>query len=82
MKPAPVAATCETLTLPVPVFVNVKGCEVELPTSRLPKFKLDALVESKKVCDGLEFDGVPIPEALIEIGEPPLWPGVITMLPL
>lgn len=82
LNPAPVAATCETLTLPVPVFVSVKACDAELPTSKLPKFKLVELVESKKVCDGLELVGMPTPETPTEIGPPPLWPGVITMAPL
>ena len=81
MYPAPVAATCEILTLPVPVFVSVKACDAELPTSRLPKLKLLVLVESKKVCAGVEFV-VPVPETPTEICPPPLWPGVITMLPL
>jgi hypothetical protein len=35
------------LTLPVPVFVNVKACEVELPTKIFPKLRLLALGESK-----------------------------------
>jgi hypothetical protein len=82
VNPAPVAATCETLTLPVPALVSVKACDAELPTSKLPKFKLLELVESKKVCDGLELVGMPTPETPTEIGPPPLWPGVITMLPL
>jgi hypothetical protein len=47
LNPAPVAATCEMLTLPVPVFVNVKACDVELPTLVFPKLKLLALEESK-----------------------------------
>jgi len=82
VKPTPVAATCETLTLPVPVFVRVKGCEVALPTSRLPKLRLDVLADSKEVCVGLELEGKPLPETGIEICPPPLWPVVITMLPV
>jgi hypothetical protein len=81
-NPAPAAATCEMLTLPVPVFVTVTACDVELPTNVLPKLRLDTLGESKKVCDCVEPDGMPTPETLIEIGPPLLWPGVMTMLPL
>jgi len=80
LNPAPAAATCDMLTLPVPVFVSVKACDAELPTNMLPKLKLLALVESKYDCVGAA--DVPIPEALIEIGLPPLWPGLMTMLPL
>jgi len=47
VNPAPVAATCEMLTLAVPVFVIVKACDAELPTSVFPKFKLVTLVESR-----------------------------------
>ena len=82
LKPEPVTAICETLRLPVPVFVRVNGCEAELPTSELPKFKLDALSESRKVCGGAVFEGVPMPETPTEIGDPPLWPGVMTIVPL
>ena len=63
------------------MFVSVKACDAELPTSKLPKLKLLALAESKKVCAGLEFV-VPVPETPTEICPPPLWPGVIMMLPL
>jgi hypothetical protein len=47
LNPAPIAATCEMLTLSVPVFVNVKACDVELPTKIFPKVRLLALEESK-----------------------------------
>lgn len=47
LNPAPVAATCEMLTLAVPVLVKVMACEAELPTNVLPKLKLLALVESR-----------------------------------
>src|SRR5258708_14632616 len=80
LNPAPAAATCDMLTLPVPVFVSAKVCDTEFPTNVLPKLKLLALVESKYDCVGAA--DVPIPEALIEIGLPPLWPGLMTMLPL
>src|SRR5260370_26613848 len=82
LNPAPAAATCEMLTLPVPVFVSVKACDAEFPTNMLPKLKLLALVESKYDCVCVGVAGVPVPEAPIEIGLPPLWPGLMTMLPL
>ena len=82
LNPTPAAATWEMLTLPVPVLVNVMACDAELPTNMLPKFKLLALVESKYDCVCAGVAGVPVPEALIEIVPPPLWPGLITMLPL
>jgi hypothetical protein len=47
LNPVPVAATCEILTLPVPVFVTVMACDAELPTKVLPKLKLVTLVESR-----------------------------------
>jgi len=80
LNPAPAAATCDMLTLPVPVFVSAKVCDTEFPTNVLPKLKLLALVESKYDCVGAA--DVPVPEALIAIGLPPLWPGLMTMLPL
>lgn len=47
LNPAPVAATCAMLTLPVPVLVKVMAFEAELPNNVLPKLKLLALVESR-----------------------------------
>ena len=82
LNPTPAAATWEMLTLPVPVLVNVMACDAELPTNMLPKLKLLALVESRYDCVCVGVAGVPVPEALIEIVPPPLWPGLITMLPL
>jgi len=35
------------VTLPVPVFVNAKACDAELPTNAFPKLKLLALDESR-----------------------------------
>jgi hypothetical protein len=47
LNPAPVAATCKMLTLPVPEFVSVMACDAELPTSVFPKLRLLVLEESK-----------------------------------
>ena len=80
LNPVPEAVTCETVTLPVPEFATVIVCEAELPTRVLPKFRLVAFVESKYVCVGAA--AMPVPVTPIEIGLPPLWPGVITTLPL
>jgi hypothetical protein len=60
LNPAPVAATCEMVTLPVPVFVSVNACDTELPTRALPKFRLLTLEESKYDCVGV--GDVPVPE--------------------
>ena len=46
-NPEPAMATCEMLTLPVPVFVSATAWEAEPPMRALPKFRLVALVESK-----------------------------------
>jgi hypothetical protein len=35
------------LTLPVPVFVSFKFCDVEVPTRAFPKLKLLVLEESR-----------------------------------
>lgn len=80
LNPVPEAATCESVTLPVPEFVTVIVCDAELPTSVLPKLKLVAFVESKNVCVGAA--AMPVPVTPIEIGLPPLWPGVTMTLPL
>jgi hypothetical protein len=47
VNPAPVIATCEVLTLAVPVFVKESAIEAEVPTKVLPKFRELALAESK-----------------------------------
>jgi len=47
VNPAPVMFTCEIVTLPVPVLVNVTGDEAELPTKVFPKLRLLVLDESK-----------------------------------
>jgi len=43
LKPAPVAATCEMVTLAFPVFVRVTGCLLLLPTGMLPNAMLVGL---------------------------------------
>jgi len=47
LNPAPLAATCEIVTLPAPVFAKVIVCDAELPTSIVPKLRLLALDESR-----------------------------------
>jgi len=47
LNPVPAAATCEMLTLPVPVFVIANACDAELPTRVLPKVRPLRLGESK-----------------------------------
>ena len=69
-NPAPEEAICEMFTLPVPAFVKVSACEVELPTSVLPKLRLDMLAESRKDCVWLELEEAPTPETPMEIGPP------------
>lgn len=46
LKPEPDALAAETVTFAVPEFVNVKGTDALLPTSRLPKLILEGLAES------------------------------------
>jgi len=72
------------VTLPVPVFVSVKGCDVELPTKVLPKLRLLALEESKKDCVGGGAAFVPVPETVTEIVPVPphFLPVRTTMRPL
>src|SRR5258708_39774227 len=81
LNPAPAAATCEMLTLPVPAFVSVKACDAEFPTNMLPKLKLLALLESKYDCVCVGVAGVPAPQALIEIVPPPFCPELPTNPP-
>ena len=52
VNPAPVTATCEMLTLLLPVFVSTIDCEPLAPTRRLPRFREFALAESKYVGAG------------------------------
>ena len=47
LNPVPAAATCEILTLPVPVFVSENACDAEFPTRVFPNVKPLALGESK-----------------------------------
>jgi len=63
VNPVPVAATCEILTLPVPVFLIAMACDAELPTRVLPKLRLLTLEESKY--DWVDVDDVPVPETEI-----------------
>ena len=82
LNPVPAAATCEMLTLPVPVFVSVMGCDVELPTSVEPKLRPLVLEESKYVCAGLDEEGAPVPVTLM-VEEPTFLRFVlITICPL
>jgi|SRR6266404_877973 len=82
LNPAPAATTCEMLTLPVPVFVSVKACDVELPTNVLPKLKLLALPESKYVCAGVVEGAAPVPVTLMEVEPTFLRFVLITICPL
>ena len=43
LKPAPEALAAEIVMLAVPELLNVKVCVLLLPTSTLPKLKLDGL---------------------------------------
>ena len=47
LNPVPAAATCEILTLPVPVFVSENAFDAGLPTRVLPKVRPLTLGESK-----------------------------------
>lgn len=80
MNPVPAAATCEILTLPVPVFFKVTACDAELPTGILPKLRLLTLEESKY--DWVDVDDVPVPDTEIVA----IWLSCLlvptTMLPL
>lgn len=80
LNPAPVAATCEMLTLPVPVFFSVIAFEEELLTRVVSKLKLLALVESK--CVWLCTAAIPVPETLTVEVFASLWLEVTVRLPL
>jgi len=85
VNPAPLRATCETRTLPVPVFVSTIVCEAELPTGVLPKLKLLALVESRYVEEpggGVDDVAIPVPETEIREMPPVLRYVLSVMLPL
>jgi len=62
-KPVPLAVTCETVTLALPVFLTVTLCEAELPTFTLPKLTLAGVAES------VELAVTPVPLNAIEAGE-------------
>ena len=79
VNPAPVAATCEIVTLPVPAFFNVKACDAELPTNAFPKLRLLALEESREDCVG---GFVPVPETEIVPVPPHIMFVLTTICPL
>jgi len=62
LKPVPVAAAAEIVTLAVPEFVSVIICDPLLPTSTFPKLKLAGLAERDP--------WIPEPVKGIEVGEP------------
>ena len=69
VKPAPDTATCETLTLLLPVFVSTTVCEPLPPTSTLPRFKEVALAESRQDVAGEEgacVEFTPVPDTVTD----------------
>ena len=81
LNPAPLTATCETLTVVVPELVMVKGKEPEVPTRTLPNARLPVLNEMEEVV--VEDDAeTPVPET--EMLAEPWWcrATLTTMLPL
>jgi hypothetical protein len=70
------------VTLPVPVFVTVKACDVELPTNAFPKLRLLALEESKKDCVGRGAGFVPVPVRDIVTVPPQIMFVLTTICPL
>lgn len=63
LKPEPVMATCEIVTLELPLLVTLTFCVLLLPTCTLPKFKLDGLLSNCSVED------TPVPLREIVKGE-------------
>jgi hypothetical protein len=63
LNPAPVALTVPIITVELPLFVSVTGCELLLPIATLPKIKLVELALSDIV------DETPVPESGIAVGE-------------
>jgi hypothetical protein len=81
LKPAPLAATCETLMVVVPELVMVKGKEPEAPTRTLPNARLPGLNEMREVV--VEGEGVetPVPETdMLAEPRPCLAAALTTML--
>lgn len=44
--PAPLAAICEKVSVALPLFLSVIGCEFVFPTTTFPKLTLDALADT------------------------------------
>jgi hypothetical protein len=63
VKPLPETASCEMLTLALPVFVSVTGWLLLLPTCTPPKFRLPGLALSFRVA------AVPLPLSGTEVGD-------------
>jgi hypothetical protein len=69
VNPAPVTATCEMLTLLLPVFVRTTDREPLAPKSKLLRFREFALAESKYVGaggDGFGAEVKPVPDTATE----------------
>lgn len=63
LKPGPLAAACDIVTLALPVLVSVIGCLLLLPTAMLPKAMLVGLAVKVAVV------ATPAPERDRECGE-------------
>lgn len=59
LNPLPVVATAEIVMLAVPTSTKVTNWELEVPTVKLPKFKLVELAVS---WEDSEFFGIPAPD--------------------
>lgn len=46
LTPAPLAADCENVSIALPLFLSVIGCEFVFPTTTFPKLTLDVLAET------------------------------------
>jgi hypothetical protein len=46
LTPAPLVANCEKVSVALPLFLSVIGCEFVFPTTTFPKLTLDALADT------------------------------------
>ncbi len=55
--PAPLAANCEKVSVALPLFLSVIGCEFVFPTTTFPKLTLDKLADTN-ACEPLPLNGI------------------------
>lgn len=64
--PSPLAAICEKVSVALPLFLSVIGCEFVFPTTTFPKLTLDALADTN-ACEPIPLNEIAAGELAVSL---------------